>query len=145
MAADGRSPIPPPPIRERAGEPNCARHHSPLQRAPCPPPGQGSERGSGQGIEPGIDPGIEPGRAPVLHLVLCHRAKAPGAPKDGAGASHPASSDATGSCGEGELATAWIDQPPVVALASTLAQLSRSPTVRLKMSRPGTDSGSRQK
>jgi len=82
---------------------------------------------------------------PVLHLVLCHGAKAPGAPKDGAEASHPASSDATGSCGESELATAWIDQPPVVALASTLAQLSRSPTVRLKMSRPGTDSKSRQK
>jgi hypothetical protein len=47
----------------RAGEPNCARHQSALQRVPCPLPGQGNGRGSGHGIEPGIDRRAPPERA----------------------------------------------------------------------------------
>src|SRR5690349_11119830 len=38
-----------------------------------------------------------------------------------------------------------IGQLPAAAFASTFAQVSRKPTVRLKMSRPGLESGSRQK
>jgi hypothetical protein len=38
-----------------------------------------------------------------------------------------------------------LDQPPAAALASTFAQVSRNPTVRLKTNRPGSESGSGQK
>ena len=112
-----------------------------------PAAGHGRGRGSGHGIEPALG---APG-SPLLP-----RRQSPSALKEGIAklpipltGVQPTAVEKTKGQPLGQPmdrpTKQSLDQPPAAALASTFAQVSRNPTVRLKTKRPGSESGSGQK